>query len=330
MNVLVTGATGFLGQKLAIRLASLGYVVTGVGRNKEISKNLIDHGILFKQVALDDREQMMELCNGQQYVFHCGALSSPWGKYQDFYAANVSGTQNVIDGCKRWNVKRLIHVSTPSLSFYYNEQRNVKETDLLPKKFVNHYSKTKYLAELAVDKAFKEGLPTITIRPRAIFGPGDNAILPRLIKVCEKGRLPKIENGNVEVDITYVENVVDALLLCQSSSEETLGKKYNITNGVSVNLYEMIENVMKQLNQSVTYKNISYKKAFFIARLLEYISTILLGGKEPLLTRYTVSVLSQTQTLSIERAVQDLGYMPKISIEQGTKEFVEWWKNREY
>jgi nucleoside-diphosphate-sugar epimerase len=226
-------------------------------------------------------------------------------------------------------VKRLFHVSTPSLYFYYDERRNVKESDPLPKKFVNHYAKTKYIAELEIDKAFHEGLPTITIRPRAIFGPGDNAILPRLIKVCEKGMFPKIGKGYVEVDITYVENVVDALMLCLTSGEETLGKKYNITNGVRVNLYEMLEDVMGQLGKTVTYKEISYNKAFFIAMTLEYISTIFLGGREPLLTRYTVSVLSQSQTLSLEKAQQELGYIPAVSIEQGTKEFVEWWKKHE-
>jgi nucleoside-diphosphate-sugar epimerase len=326
LNVLVTGATGFLGQKLAYRLLSLGFNVTGIGRNAEIGKQLTEKGITFEAAALENQERIIELCRNQDYVFHSGALSSPWGKYEEFYSANVIGTKNVIEGCKKWKVKRLIHVSTPSLYFYYDERRDVKETDPLPEKFVNHYAKTKYLAEIEIDKAFQEGLPTITIRPRAIFGPGDNAILPRLIRVCEKGVFPKIGNGDVEIDLTYVENVVDALLLCLSSEESTLGAKYNITNGVRVNLYDMIDDVMGQLNKTTKFRNISTKKAFFIARLLEYSSTFCLGGKEPLLTRYTVSVLSQSQTLSIEKARRELGYRPAISIEDGTKKFVEWWK----
>jgi nucleoside-diphosphate-sugar epimerase len=86
---------------------------------------------------------------------------------------------------------------------------------------------------------------------------------------------------------------------------------------------------MGQLGKSISYKEISYNKAFFIARTLEYISTIFLGGREPLLTRYTVSVLSQSQTLSLEKAQQELGYVPAVSIEKGTMEFVEWWKKHE-
>ncbi|MBP3041585.1 NAD(P)-dependent oxidoreductase [Bacillaceae bacterium Marseille-Q3522] len=327
MNMLVTGATGFLGQKLALRLVQMGHEVTGIGRNKEIGEKLAAKGITFVQAYLENKEQIIHLCKNRDYVFHSGALSSPWGKYNDFYQANVLGTKNVIAGCMTHGVKRLIHVSTPSLYFFYDEKKDVKETDLgAPTKFVNYYAKTKYLAELEIDQAFKEGLPVITIRPRALFGPGDNAILPRLIKVCEKGVFPKIGSGNVEVDITYVENVVDALLLCMTSNNETLGQKYNITNGVRVNLYEMIEKVMGMLGKSVTYKNISFKKAFLIANLLEKGSSIFLGGKEPILTKYTVSVLSQSQTLNIEKAQTELGYNPRVSIDQGIREFVDWWK----
>lgn len=330
MKVLVTGATGFLGKKLALRLAKMGYTVTAVGRNVVIGNKLNQPGIQFTPCSLEDKEKMIELCQGQDYVFHCGALSSPWGKYQDFYTSNVLGTQNIIEGSKQAHVKRLIHVSTPSLYFHYDERLDVKESDLLPEAFVNHYAKTKYLAEVAIDKAYQEGLPTISIRPRALFGPGDNAILPRLIKVCEKGVFPKIGNGSVLVDITYIENVVDALLLCINSPEHTVGQKYNITNGVRVNLYDIIEEVMSQLGKPVSFKNISFKKAFFLAKILEQASTLFFSKKEPLLTRYTVSVLSKSQTLNIAKAKRELGYEPQISIEEGLQSFVEWWKSNDH
>jgi len=330
MNVLVTGATGFLGNKLALRLAKMGYHVTALGRNTVIGNKLNRPGIQFVPCALEDKESILTLCQGQDYIFHCGALSSPWGKYQDFYTSNVLGTQNIIEGSKQAHIKRLIHVSTPSLYFHYDERLDVQESDLLPQAFVNHYAKTKYLAELEVDKASQEGLPTVTIRPRALFGPGDNAILPRLIKVCEKGVFPKIGNGSVFVDITYVENVVDALVLCMNSETHTLGQKYNITNGIRINLYDIIEEVIGQLEKPFYYKTISFRKAFFIAQILEHSSTLFLRKKEPLLTRYTVSVLSKSQTLNIEKAKRELGYEPRISIEEGIQRFVEWWTSHDH
>ncbi|MBG9582568.1 3-beta hydroxysteroid dehydrogenase, partial [Bacillus thuringiensis] len=148
----------------------------------------------------------------------------------------------------------------------------------------------------------------------------------RLIKVCEKGALPRIGTENVLVDITYVENVVDALLLCMHSPKHTLGQKYNITNDERINLYEVIENVMKRLDKEVRYKKISCKTAFTLAAILEGISKTILFGKEPILTKYTVSVLSKSQTLSIDKAKEELGYAPKVSIEEGITKFVDWWK----
>lgn len=330
MKALVTGATGFLGQKLALRLAAIGYEVTGIGRNVSIGNTLHKNGIHFVPCALEDKEKIATLCQNQDFVFHSGALSSPWGDYQTFYNTNVIGTKHIIEGCQHADIKRLIHVSTPSLYFHFDERLDVKETDPLPNTFVNHYAKTKHLAELEIDKAFDEGLPTITIRPRALFGPGDNAILPRLINVCEKGFFPKIGSGSVQIDITYVENVVDALLLCIDSDKKTLGQKYNITNGVQINLYEVIEQVMAMLGKSFKYKKISFKHAFFIANYLERFSQRFLAGKEPMLTRYSVSVLAHSQTLNIEKATNELGYIPRITIEEGIHEFVKSWNIHEH
>ncbi|MEB3055637.1 MULTISPECIES: NAD-dependent epimerase/dehydratase family protein [Bacillus] len=328
MKTLVTGGTGFLGQKLAFRLASMGYEVTATGRNKTIGKLLERNGIEFVYCPLEDRHSVLQVCKDKDYIFHSGALSSPWGKYKDFYNANVLGTKHIIEGSQKSGIKRLIHVSTPSIYFYYDERQDVVENAKLPDTFVNHYAKTKYLAEQSIDQAFNHGLPVITIRPRALFGPGDNAILPRLIKVCEKGALPRIGTEDVLVDITYIDNVVDALLLCMHSPKHTLGQKYNITNGERVNLYEVIENVMKRLGKEVQYKKISYKAAFTIAAILEGISKTILLGKEPILTKYTVSVLSKSQTLSIDKAQKELGYAPNISIAEGITKFVEWWKTQ--
>lgn len=328
MRILVTGGTGFLGQKLAFRLANMGYEVTATGRNKTTGKLLEENGIKFVHCPLEDRHRVLQVCKDKDYIFHSGALSSLWGKYKDFYNANVLGTKHIIEGSQKSGIQRLIHVSTPSIYFYYDERQDVVENEKIPDTFVNHYAKTKYMAEQAMDQAFNHGLPVITIRPRALFGPGDNSILPRLIKVCEKGALPIIGTKDVLVDITYIDNVVDALLLCMHSPKHTLGQKYNITNGEQVSLYEVIENVMKRLGKEVKYKKISYHAAFTIAALLEGISKTILFGKEPILTKYTVSVLSKSQTLNIDKAQKELGYIPNISIEEGITKFVNWWETQ--
>lgn len=329
MKVFVTGGTGFLGKALARRLVQLGHDVTILGRNKDIGHRLEEEGIQFIQGNLEDTPVIEEALKNHEYVFHCGALSSPWGKYEDFYKANVEGTINVINACEKHGVKRLVHVSTPSIYFYHNDRLNVRENDPLPKKFVNHYAHTKYLAEQEIDRAYSRGVPVITIRPRALFGPEDTTILPRLIEVNKKRFVPLIDGGRAKMDLTYIENVVDALLLCMDSPETTLGKKYNITNGETVIFREVLERLFQKMGTPMKTKEISFGRAMKLAGILEWTSKYILLGKEPLLTKYTVSVLGKSQTLNIDAAREELGYSPKVSIEEGMVRFVEWWKENE-
>lgn len=328
MKVLVTGGTGFLGRKLANRLKDLEYHVTVIGRNQNIGNELERNGIQFYQCDLTNRTQIIESCKGMDYVFHCGALSSPWGKYQDFFDANVLGTMNIIEGSKIHQVKRFIHVSTPSIYFTFDERIDVKENDPLPKQFANHYAYTKFLAEKVVDEAWNEGLPVITIRPRALFGPEDTTIIPRLIKVNREKFIPFIDKGEILLDLTYVENVVDALLLCMNSGQHTLGQKYNITNGETVRLKDVLNLVFKRIHEPLKTKRVNYQWIFQLAKLLEWLSVTFQNGKEPLLTRYTVSVIGKSQTLNIEKAKKELGYVPKISMEEGIIEFAKWWERQ--
>jgi nucleoside-diphosphate-sugar epimerase len=286
---------------------------------------LEDEGMHVLQHDLKDKNAMTAACKDQEIVFHCAALPSPWGNFEAFYQANVIGTRNVIRGCEEQKVKRLVYVSTPSLYFGYSSRVNVKETDALPEP-VSNYSATKILAEQEIDEVFARGLATITIRPRAIFGPGDTVIFPRLIPRLQSGRLPILGDGENIVDLTYIENVVDALLLCAESPANTLGKKYNISNGEPVKIWELIERICDELNLQPPRRKISYSTANAAATILELIYILVPTHPEPPLTRVSVSMMANSTTLDISAARSELGYQPKVSIDEGFELFMKWWK----
>ncbi len=277
---------------------------------------------------LADVDAVRSACRRNELVFHCAAFSSAWGRKQDFYLSNVVGTRNVIAGCESEGVRRLVHVSTPSIYFGFESRLNVREDAALPYKPANEYARTKLLAEAEIDKAFERGLAVISIRPRAIFGEGDQSILPRLIARLESGRLPVIGDGKNVTDLTYVENVVDALLLCVDSPPETLGKKYNITNGAPVLLWEQIDKLCQALGFQRPHRRISYGLALGLARLLEGVSLLLPAHPEPMLTRYMVGVLAKSTTLDISAAQRELGYCARISVELGFERYVSWWREQ--
>ncbi|MBF1281257.1 MAG: NAD(P)-dependent oxidoreductase, partial [Neisseria sp.] len=228
-KAIVTGATGGLGRNLVQTLLAQDWQVAACGRNAEIGKML---GTEFHAFDLSDRNQTLKAFSEADIVFHCAALSSPWGRYEDFYRANVTATQNVLAAIRHHHIGKLIHVSTPSIYFDYLDQHKVPET-FVSRHFVNDYAYTKFLAEQEVAAA--TDISSVIIRPRGIFGEYDTAVLPRLLKISERGFLPLIrrcgrEAGGALVDVTYVGNVVHALMLA-AEVDAPRAMPFNITNG---------------------------------------------------------------------------------------------------
>lgn len=329
MNILITGGLGFLGWRTAKRLALIGNNVTVASRTFDPEKDLLTDKITFRKMDLQNEQEVLDACRKQDIIVHCGALSSPWGRYEEFYKTNVLGTKHVIKGCVVHDVKRMIHISTPSIYFDFNNRLNIKEEDPLPKKACNAYAQTKLLAELEIDKAFKEGLKVVTLRPRGIFGPGDTTIFPRLIEANRKQGLPLINGGLSLIDLTYVENVVDAILLSITSSDSILGKKFNITNDEPWTALNLMKCLFDKLDEQFHSKQLNYYLAYSVAWGMELISKYIRDYKEPTFTRYSVGVISKSQTLDIHAAKQELGYCPSISIQQGLSFFAKWWKEKE-
>jgi nucleoside-diphosphate-sugar epimerase len=329
-SVFVTGATGFLGKKLCLELRDGGFFVTAIGRNEKIGKELLAQEISFAAADITDFEAMKKLSKNHQFVIHCAALSSPWGKYRDFYDANVVGTQSIVDACLANKIERLVHISTPSIYFDFSNRSNVCESDPLPKKMVNHYAQTKLLAEQVVDKAYAQGLETLILRPRGIFGPGDTALLPRLVKVNQEMGVPLIDGGKQLVDMTYVDNVIEASILALTSSKNSLGKKYNITNGEPIALVELFTELFAQIKIPLRFKPIKFAIARSYAAVLEFVAKTFLCGKEPSLTQYSVGVLGKGMTLNIDEAKKYLNYSPKITLREGIIRYAKWWRENNH
>jgi nucleoside-diphosphate-sugar epimerase len=307
----------------------MGWEVTGLGRNPGKGQLLARAGVRFVQADLADRKAVADACAGQDYVFHSGALSSPWGTYRDYYASNVEGTRHVVEGVLQHGVQRLIHVSTPSLYFDYRDRLAIRESDPLPERFVNAYAATKRLAEELVLDACQQGLAGVILRPRAIFGPGDNALFPRLLRANTEQGIPMIDGGNALLDLTYVSNVVDAMLLGCSAPESALGRSYNITNGEPVIFREVVTDLLDLLDIPLRARRLPYAAAYGAAGLMEAAHRLLKRRGEPVLTRYSVGVLSRSQTLDITEARERLGYAPRVSMQEGMQAFARWWKERE-
>jgi len=330
VKAFITGANGFLGLRLIQFLhESKDFEIRGLARDPQKCKPLLDLKIEVIKGDLSDPNFLTEAMKGCEVVFHVAALSSPWGKYDDFYKTNVLGTRNVVSACQKAKIKRLIHTSSPSIYINGQDQFDIKEDFPLPKKFINFYAETKYLAELEVQKGISNGLSAIILRPQALIGKNDLTIIPRLIAANKKTGIPLFNEGNCLIDLTHVLNVVKAHVLASKASEEFNGNAYNICNGTPLKMYDLLNNLFKKLEMPFQTKRVPFHLAYFIAKLTEQFYQLFLPHKEPPLTRYGLTVLSCSRTLCIEAAKRDLKYNPdQHTVEDAVEEFCHWW--REY
>lgn len=323
MTVVVTGASGFLGGRLTELLLEQGRDVIALGRNPLALARLSSLGATTHAGDLADRTYLEKAIPGGAALVHCGAFSSPWGRTADFYHSNVLATQVLCSVALEKRVSRLVHISTPSVYVEKASKESIRESDPLPGTMINDYADSKLKAERVVDEYFQLGLGSVILRPQGIFGPRDTAILPRLIRVARKGFVPVMDE-TVRIDLTFVDNVVSAILCALSSGPASLGEVFNITNGEPVNQLQTLESLLGRLGYQVGRKHIPVDRAWKIAGILEWIHRSFMPDREPLLTRYGVCTLAYTRTLSIEKAKRLLGYSPVIDMEEGLERTIPW------
>ena len=204
-TVLVTGATGFLGEYLTQRLTKR-YRVLALGRNREKGKRLEEQGAVFCPGDFTRRESCARYFQGVDYVIHAGALSTVWGEWEDFYRTNVLGTELVAALCRENGVKRLVYLSSPSIYTGKEDQYHIREDQAPEQNNLNYYIKSKLMAEAILRKWEKKGLETVILRPRGLIGIGDTSLVPRILTANAKTGIPLFREGRNLVDLTSVEN----------------------------------------------------------------------------------------------------------------------------
>lgn len=315
MRVIVSGATGFLGGALCRRLRNAGVEVVALGRNREKGSLLKEMGVGF--VAMDLGEPpnaaLGDSIGGADAFVHAAALSSAWGETAAFMRANVAGTRNAMALARAAGVGRFIFISSPSVIFRLADQTLVREDAPLPKP-VNAYAASKQLAEAEVLAA--PDLAPIVLRPRAIYGPGDKALLPRLIRAAGRGPLPLLRGGSARTNLTYLEDAARAIETALRAPSAVRGRIYNIAGG-EVPLRLVVEQAAARAGINVRWRSVPWPLALAAARLTETVARLAPGRREPVITVYGLGLLAFTQTLDISAARTDLGFTPKVGFDEG-------------
>jgi nucleoside-diphosphate-sugar epimerase len=314
----VTGGSGFIGGALVRRLVADGWDVHALVRSEASAQKVTALGA---HAIAGDLADVPSMAVGAQYcevAFHCAAHLGDWGTSDEFERGNVQGTRNALAAARQAGLRRFVHVGTEAALLA--GQPLVEVDERAPLRFDSRalYSATKARAEEAVIEANHNGLETVVVRPRFVWGRGDTTLLPLLTDAVRSGRFAWIGGGRHRSSTTHIDNTVHGLLL--AAERGAPAGVYFVTDGEPVIFRDFITRLLATQGVDAPTRSVPVQVARAVAATSEAAWRLLpLPGRPPL-TRLTVWVSGLETTIDITRAREQLGYAPVTSIDQGLEE----------
>ena len=324
MKILVTGGTGFIGQRIVRRLLEKSHEVEIIGR----STRPREEAMSFHPIDLSREPVPDKVCEGVDAIFHVAAKAGVWGSSASYESANVFGTRQILKLCRKHGVRYLVHTSTPSVVFTGKPFRGEGEELPYGRDWLCHYARTKAIAEEEVLAANeRENLKTIALRPHLVWGPEDPHLIPKVVAKARSGNLRIVGDGSNRVDLTHVDNAAHAHLLALEALVDGAhpgGKAYFISQGEPVALWPWLNDLLTRIGEAPIKRKVSLRKAYATGFLLECAWKILGLKSEPPMTRFIAVQLGKDHWFDDSAARRDLGYEPVVSMEDGLNETVAW------
>ncbi len=325
MTALVTGGGGFLGGAIVRALIEQGVPVRSFQRSPAPDLELL--GVEVVRGDLADPAAVSAAVEGCDSVFHVAAKAGVWGPRREYERANVLGTRHVLDACRRHGVDRLVYTSTPSVVHAGVDIAGGDESLPYPERFHAHYPRTKAEAERMVLAANGPDLATVALRPHLIWGPRDTHLVPQIIERRRSGRLRVVGGGRALVDSTYVDNAADAHLAAWQQlapGAPCAGRPYFISNGEPRPVGELLDGILAAAGEPPVEADLSPRLAWLAGAVLEAAWTMLPLPGEPAMTRFLARQLATAHWFDLSAARRDLGWSPRVSLDEGFTRLAEW------
>lgn len=320
-DVLVTGATGFVGGHLVRRLLAEKRQVRVLARPGNAAA-LAGLPLEIVEGALEDREAVNQAVRGARLIFNCAGLSSDWAAWSSFEAANVIGVRNLLEAVQtEGRAERLLHLSTSDVYGY--PERAGDETSAL-RDVGLPYNRSKIAGETALWHAHQQsGVPVTVFRPVTIYGPGSKDWVIEIARLLLRKQMLLIDGGQAGAGLVYVDNLI-AAMLAAVESPITLGQAYNIRDSGGETWRQYVDALAEGLGVPSRPMNLSSTLALQLARASEAVYGGLRVKRRPLLTRHAVYILSRDQNYGFAKAQHDFGFGGGAPFEQGLGATLAW------
>lgn len=320
-RVLVTGGSGFVGSHLVDRLIEQGNDVRCLVRRSSNLKYLKDPKLELAYGGLDESTNWDEALAGIDTIYHVAGATFA-RRAEDYFATNHKGTEAILAEAvrRRDQIKRFVYISSLAAVGPAQHGRPVDE-DCSPAP-ITPYGRSKLAAEEAVHTV-SDIVPTTIVRPPAIYGPRDYAIF-EFFKTIKRGIFPTIGRYDKRVSLVHVRDLVDGIILA-GESQASVGRTYFISSEDDYSMGAVADLIAALMRRRARTIAIPKAVAYCLALAAEAAASI--TGKPPILNRDKVTDFSQScWTCSIDRARSELGYNPRIQLEEGLRETIDWYK----
>lgn len=322
MNALVTGGTGFTGSHLVRRLLAEGWDAIVLDHKPGMfAEELETEGADVRIGSVTDPEALRSASEGQDVIFHLAAAFRDMTAPRDTYwNVNVEGTRNVLEAAVEHQVSKVVYCSTQGVHGHVDNPPGDETTPVEPE---DYYQETKYEGELVCQEYIEDGLDVTIIRPTAIYGPGDPGRFLMLFKMAKTGNFLMFGDGKTTYHPVYIENLVDLFLLAarhpRSSGETYIGADRNYYT-----LNDLVREVGRAIDVDVRIRHLPFWPMWAVSAAVEAVCKPL--GISPPLFRRRADWFRQVRAFRIDKAVEELGYEPRVDLPEGLRRTAQWYK----
>jgi nucleoside-diphosphate-sugar epimerase len=330
MNVLVTGANGFIGSNLTQLLLREGHSVKAMVLPGTDLSNLDGLNCEIVYADITKQETLHDLLNGVEVVFHLAALPSlAWNN--DIIKVNYGGTWNLILEAIKSKVRRLVYMSSLVVHGFDSFENADEDTPLMnPGLFTRPYISSKVKCEELLEM-YKDKIETVIIRPGFnIYGPNDRMTSKEMLQRLENGHLMGyVNDGESKLGYVYAENLAYGLL-CAGVSPNAAGNTYIIADYEPpyLHLKNLLELFSKELNIKAKLTAVPSFLFMPLGFIMDVIHFLLLRKRMPLISTYIVNTSTHDLHFSSAKAQREIGYKQLVSFEEGIKRTVAWYKKQ--
>lgn len=325
MNILITGANGFIGSRLAMRLTEMGHKIRGLVREtSRLDKlNGLELELAFGDITVP--ETLVRPMQGMDLVIHTAGAVTDWGPLSYFEQQNVDGLRQVFKAAEAAGVRRFVHIGT--VAIYGFGRIEVKEDDPYAESHVGYCISKRKGVEWLKRVAGHTKMEMTIVHPGNVFGPGDDKFILPFLQLLDRNRFVWVNGGRAWTCPTYIENLVQGIALA-AFHPAAAGEAFIITDGLEMDWKTFAGALFRGLGKKPVTLSVPRPIVYSVAFMLETVYKLIHSRQAPALTRYRIDNAGLDYHFSIEKAQRLLGYLPPVDFQASIDRTVQWYGDR--